>query len=396
MIEREPDAVRRTLPGDAEHQTQQRNEQEHCIEMPHPESKNTKDRMPKHSDEPGERGNKATAPEDLGSWQRVAAILHDALPQIDRALSQANMPLSSRKLRTFDIVRDTMLEVPDQKAFLLSEAHGRFLVIIEDWYRDRYGEAVDNREDDFESVILIHGLPLAMRVPKRFRIFSGEPGTFWIGFPASVQAEEYPLGWIQNRGAVRGLSDSQLESVRKSALDTANLIRSIGFDTQALVSNASRTISELAASVRADLESSARNLCAQNEAGLRSATWDTSQATEKALKVLIWQKGQTPPYTHELSRLASLAESLGAENIDRVKLVQIPSGRDAANIRYGGDMTVSDASTTYAAALSIIKQVVFEARPDTQYNLREARFKLKRPPWFNFDSDEFSAGLRST
>ena len=28
-----------------------------------------------------------------------------------------------------------MLDVPDPKAFLLSEAHGRILIIIGDWYR---------------------------------------------------------------------------------------------------------------------------------------------------------------------------------------------------------------------------------------------------------------------
>ena len=361
-----------------------------------PESENTEHPTPTPSDEPGKHGNKATARDDLGIWKRVAELLHEELPQIDEALSQAHVPISSRKLMSFDIVRDTMLKVSDQRAFLLSEAHGRILVIIGDWFRDRYGEDVDDREDAFESMLLIHGTPLAMRVPKRFRISSGEPHTFWFGFPASVQEEEDPIEWIQNRGVVRGLSNSQLESVRQSALDTANFIRSIGFDTQALVGDANRTISELAGSVRADLESSARNLCALNEAGLRSATWDASQATEKALKILIRRKGQTPPNTHDLSCLAALAESLGAENIDRVRLARIPSGRDATGIRYGGDTTVSRASAAYAAALSIIKQVVFEARPDTQYNLREARFKLKRPPWFDFDTDEFSAGLRSS
>ena len=376
--------------------TQQHNEQERRIEMPHPESKNSRDRTPEHSDEPADRDNMTTAPEDLGTWKRVAEMLHEALPQIDQALSQANIPISFRKLKAFDIVRDTMLEVSNERAFLISVAHGRILVIIEDWYRGRYGEAVDDREDDFESMLLIYGTPFSMRVPKRFRITSGEPNTIWFGFPASVQVEEDPLGWIQNKSAVHGLSGSRLESVRESALHTANIIRSIGFDTQALVSDAKRTISELSASVKADLESSARNLCAQNEAGLRSAMWDASQATEKAIKVLVWRKGQTPPHTHDLSRLASLAESLGAEKIDRVKLAQIPSGRDATDIRYGGEITVSDASVTYAATLSIIKQVVFEARPDTQYNLREARFKLKKPPWFNFDTDEFRVGLRST
>ena len=347
--------------------------------MPHPESKNTRDRTLEHS-KPANRGNMTTAPEDLGTWKRVAEMLHEALPQIDQELSQEHMSISSRKLKAFNIVRETMLEVSDERAFLISEAHGRLLVIIEDWYRGRYGEAVDDRKDDFETMLLIHGTPFSMRVPKGFRLSSGEPDTFWFSFPASVQAEEDPLKWIQNRSVVRGLSGNHLTNVRESALHTANLIRSIGFDTQALVSDAKRTISELAASVKADLESSARNLCAQNEAGLRSAMWDASQATEKAIKVLIWRKGQTPPRTHDLSRLASLAESLGAEKIDRVKLSQVPSGCDATDIRYGGDITVSDASVAYAAALSIVKQVVFEARPDTQYNLREARFKLKKPP----------------
>ena len=272
MIEREPDAVRRTLSRDAEHRSQQRYEQENCLEMPRPESKNTKDRRPRHSNEPSERGNKAAMPEDLGNWKRVAEILHEALPQIDQALSQANVPISSRKSTAFDIVRDTMLEVSDQKAFLLSEAHGRFLVIIEDWYRARYGAAVDDREGDFESMLLIHGTPFAMRVPKRFGLFSGEPNTVWIGYPASVQAEEDPLGWIQNRGAIRGLSNSQLGTVRKSALETANLIRSISFDIQAIENDANLSIAKLAASVRADLQSSARNLCAQNDAGLRSSS----------------------------------------------------------------------------------------------------------------------------
>ena len=113
---------------------------------------------------------------------------------------------------------------------------------------------------------------------------------------------------------------------------------------------------------------------------MRSAAWDASQATEKALKVLIWRKGQEPRHTHDLSALADRAESLGAEAIDRGKLALIPSEHDATDIRYGGDMTPSKAVDTYGAALSIIRQVLFEANPDTECNLRETRFKIQRPP----------------
>ena len=178
-------------------------------------------------------------------------------------------------------------------------------------------------------------------------------------------------------------------------MEIANLVRSIGYDTRALEYDENLNITELASSVRSDLQSSARNLCEQNKAGLRSASWDASQATEKVLKLLIWRKGQEPPYTHNLSELADQAEGLGSEVIDRVKLALIPSGADATTLRYGGDITLSEAVGTYNAALSIIRQVLFEAKPNTKYNMREARFKIKRPPWFDFDISAFREELSS-
>ena len=337
--------------------------------------------------------------DDIGTWQKVAAILQDVLPKIDQVLSQENVPISARKQKAFDMVRDTMLEISDYQAFLLSETHGRFLIIIRDWYRDRYGDSIDDGDDRiFESMLLVHGTPFSMWVPKVFKTFTDDPDIVWVGFPASVQAEEDPLNWIQSKGVVAGLSSEELDEVRKVALDTANMVRSISFDIRSLVNEEDVSIAELASSVRADLQSSARNLCERNEAGLRSAAWDASQATEKALKLLIRRKGETPRHIHELSKLADRAESLGCEAIDRTKLSLIPSGRDATDIRYGGVMTLAEAVEAYSASLSIIRQVVFEAKPDTN-NLgevvREGRFKIKRPPWFDFDTRAFRAELRS-
>lgn len=334
--------------------------------------------------------------DDMTNWKEVAANLNEALPQIDKVLGQANVPISTRKLEAFDIVRDTMLEVSDYKAFLHSDVHGKLRVIIEDWYRDHYGDAVDDDGDNFfVSMLLVHGTPFAMLVPKRFRIFADEANMIWIGWPASVQTEEDPLSWVDNRGVIERLSREDLEDARKAALETANLVRSIGFDLRDLEHDENMRIAELAESIRADIQSSARNLCERNDAGLRSAAWNASQATEKALKILIWRKGQEPPYIHVLSELAVRAESLGAEAIDRGKLALIPSGRDATNIRYGGEITLSKAADAYGSALMLIRQVVFEAKPDTEFNVREARFKFLRPPWFDFDTNLFKEKLHS-
>lgn len=177
-------------------------------------------------------------------------------------------------------------------------------------------------------------------------------------------------------------------------LEIANLTRRIDFDTRSLEQDPDSNIVKLAGSVRTDIQSSARNLGGRNEAALCLAVWDASQATEKAIKILIRRYGQTPPHSHKLLSLAQKAERLGAQTIDRVYLKRIHSGKEATNIRYGGEVTLIRATEAYYAALSIIRQVTFEAKPDSKYSIREARFKIKLPPWFNFDTREFSQKLR--
>ncbi len=323
---------------------------------------------------------------DANIWKRVASFLHDALNEIDKEFSQANLPITSRPSLAFDIVRDTMLEVPDWKTFFISEAHGKILTIINDWYRERYGKTPKEDEDAFFSALLIHGTPFILRVPKRFKIAADEPNTIWIGWPASVQEEENPLDWIQNKDLVGGLSVGDLDTVRKEALEIANLTRSIDFDTRSLERDTDSSIAQLAGSVRTDIQSSARKLCERNDAALRSTAWDASQATEKTIKILIRRYGQTPSHSHDLPSLAQKAERLGAQTIDRNHLKRIPSGKDVTSIRYGGKITLSRAIDAYRSSLSVIQQIAFEAKPDSKSNIRAARFKLKLPPWFNFDT----------
>ena len=144
-----------------------------------------------------------------------------------------------------------------------------------------------------------------MRVPASFKIAADEPNTVWIGYPAYVQKEEEPLNWIQSKGVVDGLSVDDLDTVRKEALEIANLTRSIDFDTRSTGEDPDSIIAQLVGSVRTDIQSSAKNLCGRNEATLRSSAWSASQATEKAIKILIRRYGKTsPPCSHKLPSLA--------------------------------------------------------------------------------------------
>jgi len=289
-----------------------------------------------------------------------------------------------------------MLAFSDYEDFVVSDAHGRIRIIIDDWYNARYGEAADSsNEDTFTGMVVIHETPFPIQVPKTFKAQGEEPNTSWIGLPASVQAEEDPLQWVQSKGVVARLSQDLEEDFRKSTKETANLIRSIQHDLSALEWIADPNVVDLAGAIRSDLQASARHLCERSEAGLRSAGWDVSQATEKALKLLIRRKGETPPFNHNLGALAKHAEWLGASVIDRGKLAAIPSNRNATDMRYGGRVLLSTIEAAYEAALYIIRDILFEAKPSTEYNFRDARFKIQRPPWFDFDTEGFLTQLRS-
>ncbi len=333
---------------------------------------------------------------DLSQWKAAADTFAAALPIVDEALSEQNVPISERKSKAFQILCDTLIEISDWEAFLVSDAHGRFLVIVEQWYRERYGDAAmrSHGGERVATTVVVHRTPFLLEVPKNFSIADSEPGHTWIGFPASVQKEEDPLDWIANQQVVEALDPAAKVRLREEIMPTANAARSIGFDLRALLHDSDRDIADLAGAVGTDMQASARHLCNHSQAGLLASGWDISQATEKSLKIMIRRKGEVPAFTHDLSKLADAAERLGAAAIDRSKLATIPSSASATDMRYGGSVTLADALKAYNSGIEIIRQLLFEATPDVGYNIREARFKIKRPPWFDFDAEGFVKALR--
>lgn len=329
---------------------------------------------------------------ESNQWKEVAELIEGALPSIDDALAQGNHPLSKRHHKAFEIIQETMLSISDHRAFLESDVHGKFLVIIQDWYRKRYGESMNDDEDHTIGMILIHGTPFQIRVPHNFRI-RGEGDTQWIGFPASVQSEENALDWIINGPNLGTISDEDKRQLSVLAIETSNNIRSIRFDVRSLQSSCSEIIGELAASSLSNIEGAAKYLCRRSAADLRHAGWEVSQAVEKALKFYIRRNGQAPPLTHNLSRLADIAEKLGSFELDRSQLDLILSGSEATNIRYHGEYSLEIADSAYQAGLRIIKILAYKSRPDVEYNVREARFQIQTPPWFKFDRQEFRNSL---
>lgn len=163
---------------------------------------------------------------DAEIWLPIAESIKTVLPKIDRALSDANTPLSKRKARALDFIQSHMIEIQgDYQEFLNSEAYARIMALVDDWYCERYGAALEADKDRFHSLVVIHGTAFPLLVPSTFSIPGEEDGTVWVGFPASVQKEEDPLSWIVDSPNFGTLPESDYEALRKAAEKTATAIR---------------------------------------------------------------------------------------------------------------------------------------------------------------------------
>lgn len=331
---------------------------------------------------------------DDDKWHQVASTFRDALPQFDEALSQANIPLSERNMKALELIMEHMVKVNDFKEFLVSEDYARFVALVDDWYRERYGAAINDGKRTFPSLVVVYGTAFPLHVPLTFSKPGDEEGTVWVGSPASVQDEEDPLSWIVNGPNVDKMTSPERDKLARQASNTASSIRSINFNLKTIQSDTKKMHRDLASAVTANLRAAAPELCSQEQGLLRNAGWELSQATEKALKLYIRRNGGSPKNTHVLSDLADDAGQCGTIKLDRRALALIPSGNQAVNLRYGGNYTIEEGLKAYRSSLEIIEKLAFAIQTKGKYNVREARFLLKKPPWFTYDTRSFLKALK--
>jgi HEPN domain-containing protein len=335
------------------------------------------------------------APGQAEEWKAFSRTLWEALPEIDAGLAARDIPVAQRPTDALSFVETHMIVTNmDVGSFIVTEEYARLLALVNEWYRERYG--VTSKSDTFASVVFLFDTPFAFDVPLTFHKRGEEEGTVWFSCPTSVQPEEEPLVWIADGPRLQSLTEDQRKSILEMATKRANSIRSICFDLRTVEGSARPELAGLAPMIVADLKSAAVGL-RSNDAGSRASSgWASCQAAEKALKLYIRDRGASPRNTHALPELADHAEAVGTLRIDRQLLSRIPSGSAAVGLRYGSAFSWRQGEAAYEAALNVVQAVAAEVEVKTPYNVRNARFLFKTPPWFSFDTDTFIKSLKGT
>ena len=331
--------------------------------------------------------------DDFEVWKQITATVHSTLPDIDNALAEGNLPVKDRPRRALDLFFEMCTEIKGGTVsdIMSTEAYARLFALVNDWYRTRYGRAFDDAGKHFSAAVEIFGSPFLLAVPATFTVPGKDKGTVWLGFPDKVQEEEDVLKWIAD---CPNLTPSEQALLKERATLVADAVRSIIYDLRAIPYDTDEFGQDLVASIGADLNAAALDLCAHDDGRLRNAGWHISQATEKALKLAIHRFGAIPDKIHDLDDLSRDLEQVSSINIDKVALSRIPSGKKATGLRYGGQFSLPEGLGAYQSALFLVKPILRFITPKREYDARNARFLLKTPPWFSFETDAFIKAMK--
>ena len=269
------------------------------------------------------------------------------LDEIDREMRDDSVPITARQIKGW-------LKFSSRFGLGLSMSDPLSQKVM-DWFEVRYGDRLKIDHTVGEMAVLIRGDLFKLRFPTYYGSINVicDP-KFWMSEPGTQIAvkEDDPLPVVNVLNCIEELTESYaltltIDEQRElfnlflfgtSAMQDLDAVRGVAFVEEA----------------KGDLRASVSHLFDRPpQYGL--SKWSSLQATEKFIKAYITQKGTTPPFSHDLQRLATIAESLGLPVLPQTELSKIQC---PADVRYGRvPVTPAEAVEAQHAAIKACAEI---------------------------------------
>lgn len=276
---------------------------------------------------------------------RLAQEMGSSLNALDAEYAELEVPLPERPLKALQFLLSTgAVEVRfgtdpvDQ-----SEPHKNidqlwFQVLysaVEYWYGENYGFAAvaTKGTDPLEGVLLVRGVPYALRLPAQRSKVETEGETAWMYFEEQLGDGEDAIDFLIDPPNFKKFVKQDLKKIVATAEEVSNLLRFVEFRRLTNRLKEPRA-AELIPLTLTYLNQAARRMVSgrQNEWG---PTWfDLQMANETALKAVILENAGKQPREHDLSKLLNSASEYGVVLNQKV-LVSWPSFKAVSDWRYG-------------------------------------------------------------
>lgn len=325
----------------------------------------------------------------MSTVTKMTEKLEEILPVIDGWLS--SIPPHERPLlAAIEFVRNFVLEVEqagerivpnvdESTDFVAQPWFAKIFRPISEWYRDRYGAALDSPIDDkLHGVVVISGAPFALEVPATvFR--PDKPGeTDWVSWPDKILDNEASLNWLVGAPNLEKFDEIRRSEVEANVLEIAIALRRIRSRLLG-VPMSDDVMKGLIGGILPSLEQAAKYVLRRNRESLQKSYWELQMACEHALKA--WQRNKTGNFTetHDLFLLWDDIPDAHAA-LPREVLEIVPRGKELMNLRYSQGER-HDLMEWFGCYRSVLRIAGDTLKPMIHLNLGDAQFLIGRLPW---------------
>lgn len=326
---------------------------------------------------------------DQSGEEQMAAYMAEVLPSIDKLLVARDIQLPMRPFQaTVEFMLGCVISIRDsgdvERApgavtdFVVTDGFARLYALVEQWYRDRFGAAMDKTGDKpIFGVVDIAGTAFAISVPT-MRIRPGKPGeTVHINIPDGVRPDEAPLSWINAGPNFGSFAKPERKQAEEAATTVASALRYVRTSLLATEQTDAK-LTGLTSGILPRLEGAAAMLLRSDAAAVQQACWEMQLACEHGLKALAQQQKGTFRQTHDLYRLYDDTDPAAPFKRDLIK--SMPPWKETAEMRYGQATFAhrQQGLALYKVTLDIVAGAV---RGLTKHEIGDAEFEIGRPPW---------------
>lgn len=302
------------------------------------------------------------------------------MTQLDRDLAQAEVPIPKRVLTnalTFAEYAVTAVSTGEKGSPFAEAWFKPVYKATEQWYRNRYGSAVDAPSDNsLIGVVVLFGASFQVTVPRTLTKVEEVGETAWLIFPADVQEGENVQQWVKLAPNLGSLPQAEAESFLANVTRVGGELRSIYVDlmTAKIPDIQSDGLRE---SILAHLAASSDHILKGRPANLDLACWEAHQAVEKSLKLLCRQQTGKHRPIHELATIfRDLTDKTGV-SLQLCKALPRQAEIIAIRSHERTDTTLLKTIGIYNEALKATAS--YAAAMQRDLSIRNARFLLKAP-----------------
>ncbi len=317
--------------------------------------------------------------------QQFREILYPYLELFERRFADEGIAPSVRPIQAaflFSEYAITAIEGEDKSDY----DHPWFAFVygeVEDWYRNRYGDAFLNASSDkLDGLVLIFNHPYRIEIPATTLGDREPPDKVWMKFPGALEPSEDPFAWVVGPPKFDSMSSAERQTTENDLRIAVNCSRRLYLNLMSadIANDESCAFSK---GLLGHLSKAIDDICRLSLSSRCAAVWEFHMAMEKLIKMVIQDCGDDPPRIHPIADLVGIAERLGVSRVSDDILKRIPSSDTAIAYRYNQTPppSLEYVRAHYHNTLEFI--VHYSSQLKRQYRFEDAKFLIRAPPWLD-------------